>query len=171
MTADDFEALYRTHQSRVLAFCLRRAERDRAEDAASETFAVAWRRRDTIPREPLPWLYGIARRALANQRRAAGRQQALAHRLASLPAPAFVPAGDHAVLEALARLPVPDQEALMLAAWEGMSAAEAGQVLDCSAVAFRLRLLRARRKLARALAEAESTELRVNSTELKTEAR
>lgn len=143
MTADDFEALYRTHQSRVLAFCLRRAERDRAEDAASETFAVAWRRRDTIPREPLPWLYGIARRALANQRRAAWRQQALAHRLASLPAPAFVPAGDHAVLEALARLPVPDQEALMLAAWEGMSAAEAGQVLDCSAVAFRLRLLRA----------------------------
>jgi RNA polymerase sigma factor (sigma-70 family) len=170
VTADEFEAFYRTYQSRVLAFCLRRAEHDRAEDAASETFAVAWRRRDAIPREPLPWLYGIARRALANQRRSAGRQQALAHRLASLPAPAFVPAGNHTVLEALARLPRPDQEALMLAAWEGLSAAEAGRVLDCTAVAFRLRLLRARRKLARALTEAESNEPQLHSPELKTEA-
>jgi RNA polymerase sigma-70 factor (ECF subfamily) len=170
VTADEFEELYRTHRARVLAFCLRRAERDRAEDAVSETFAIAWRRRDAIPREALPWLFGIARRVLANQRRAAGRQQAVADRLASVPAPAFVPAGEHAVLDALARLPGQDQEALMLAAWEGLRAADAARVLGCTAVAFRLRLLRARRKLARALAEAEPNEPRLNSTELKTEA-
>ena len=58
----------------------------------------------------------------------------------------------------------------MLAAWEGLSAVEAGRVLDCTAVAFRLRLLRARRKLARALADAESNEPQLHSTELKTEA-
>jgi RNA polymerase sigma-70 factor, ECF subfamily len=170
VTADEFEELYRTHRSRVLAFCLRRTERDRAEDAVSETFAVAWRRRDAIPHEPLPWLYGIARRVLANQRRSAGRQRALADRLASVSAPMFVAAGDHPVLEAVARLQADDQEALMLAAWEGLSAAEAAQVLGCTAVAFRLRLLRARRKLAQALAEGQRSEPRLNSTDLKTEA-
>ena len=33
---------------------------------AAETFAVAWRRRDRMPRgAELPWLYGVARRVLA----------------------------------------------------------------------------------------------------------
>jgi RNA polymerase sigma-70 factor, ECF subfamily len=170
VTADEFEELYRRERSRVLAFCLRRTERDRAEDAVSETFAVAWRRRDAIPREPLPWLYGIARRVLANQRRSAGRQAALADRLASVSAPVFVPPGEHPVLEALARLEAPDQEALMLAAWEGLSAADAAQVVGCTAVAFRLRLLRARRKLTRALADEATKGAALNPTQLKPEA-
>jgi hypothetical protein len=54
----------------VLAFSIRRLpDRSTAEDAAAETFAVAWRRRELIPEEPLPWLYGIALRVAANQRR------------------------------------------------------------------------------------------------------
>lgn len=43
----------------------------------------------------------------------------------------------------------------MLAAWEGLGSREAGQVLGCSPVAFRLRLHRARQRLADALGEVE----------------
>ena len=54
--ADDrFETCFRDHYPAVLAFAIRRLpDRAAAEDAASETFAVAWRRRDLIPEQPLP---------------------------------------------------------------------------------------------------------------------
>src|ERR687885_2548338 len=74
--ARDFEALYDRCAASVLGYCLRRATPELAEDAFAETFAVAWRRRDAIPAEPLPWLYGVARKVLANQRRAGKRQGA-----------------------------------------------------------------------------------------------
>ena len=50
-----------------------------AEDVAAETFTIAWRKLDAVPRgEPLPWLYAVARRVLANQRRGLGRRERLA---------------------------------------------------------------------------------------------
>jgi RNA polymerase sigma-70 factor (ECF subfamily) len=50
-----FERCFRQHYAAVLAFALRRTPaREAAEDAAAETFAVVWRRRDLIPEEPLP---------------------------------------------------------------------------------------------------------------------
>ena len=52
------------------------------------------------------------------------------------------------MLEALAALPERDREAILLHAWEGLSAPEAAEVLGCSATAYRLRLHRARRRLA-----------------------
>jgi DNA-directed RNA polymerase specialized sigma24 family protein len=65
-----FEATHR----QVLAYAMRRTriEAD-AEDIAAETFAIAWRRMTEVPPIPLPWLYGVARRLLANQRRGTGR--------------------------------------------------------------------------------------------------
>jgi RNA polymerase sigma-70 factor (ECF subfamily) len=36
-----------------------------APDVVAETFLVAWRRLDDVPADPLPWLYGVARRVLA----------------------------------------------------------------------------------------------------------
>jgi len=72
-----FDRLYDTHARAVLAYALRRtASADDAEDAASETFIVAWRRLDRVPGvdEALPWLFGVARKVLANPRRAAARR-------------------------------------------------------------------------------------------------
>ena len=48
-----------------------RPDGDLAQDAVSETFLVAWRRLADVPTgaDTLPWLYGVARRVLANQRR------------------------------------------------------------------------------------------------------
>ncbi len=42
----------------------------------------------------------------------------------------------------------------MLVAWEGLTATEAAEALECTAVACRIRLHRARRQLARALESA-----------------
>ena len=53
-------------------------------------FLVAWRRRDELPGEPLPWLYGVARKVLANHRRGGARREALAERAAAH-APGRVP--------------------------------------------------------------------------------
>src|SRR5215213_9632067 len=77
-----FESCFRDNYAAVLAFAIRRLpDRAAAEDAAAETFAVAWRRRGLIPDEPLPWLYGIALRVAANQRRSSERRRRLDERL------------------------------------------------------------------------------------------
>jgi RNA polymerase sigma-70 factor (ECF subfamily) len=107
-----------------------------------------------MPTEPLPWLYGIARRVLANEQRAANRRLALITRMAAQPAPPDGSAApDRDILEALAALREIDREALLLTAWEGLSAREAATVVGCSATAFAVRLHRARRRLARVVIE------------------
>ena len=72
---DRFEELFREHYRAVRGYALRRAPGDLAQDAVSETFLVAWRRLDDVPADALPWLYGVARRVLANQRRSIDRSQ------------------------------------------------------------------------------------------------
>ncbi|MFL5982387.1 MAG: sigma factor-like helix-turn-helix DNA-binding protein, partial [Gaiellaceae bacterium] len=57
----------------------------------------------------------------------------------------------HAALLALSPL---DREALLLVAWEDLTAAQAARALGINATAFRVRLLRARRRL-RSLLEAQ----------------
>jgi hypothetical protein len=54
-------------------------------DVIAETFLTAWRRIDHNPagEAALPWLYGVARRVLANQRRGEQRRTALGERLRS----------------------------------------------------------------------------------------
>lgn len=69
------EALYLRYARAVHLYALRRINADAAQDVTAETFLVAWRRRASMPADPLPWLYAIARRVLANQRRSATRQR------------------------------------------------------------------------------------------------
>ena len=131
-----FERLYAERASAVLAYALRRASPEEAADAAAETFAVAWRRLDEMPAGwELAWLYGVARRVLATQRRAIGRQRAVVFRLAreerAVPGTGFDEVGEP-VLEALAELDERDREVLMLTAWEGLSGREAAAALGCS---------------------------------------
>jgi RNA polymerase sigma factor (sigma-70 family) len=150
-----FEAAFEQHHGTVLAFALRRTQSEAdAEDAVAETFAVAWRRVDRLPEADvaLPWLLATARRILANQRRGAGRRLRLSLRLRAQPQ--HVPAV-HAVetpaLEALARLRPDDQELLRLLVWDGLSQAEAGEVLGITANAVGIRLSRARKRFAEQL--------------------
>jgi DNA-directed RNA polymerase specialized sigma24 family protein len=67
-----FEELYAAHHASLLGYALRRtANTDDAADVLAETFLAAWRRLDDVPPGPQArlWLYGTARRVLANQRR------------------------------------------------------------------------------------------------------
>jgi RNA polymerase sigma-70 factor (ECF subfamily) len=150
-----FEAQFRRFAAHVHAYALRRAGPEVAQDVTAETFLIAWRRRAQAPSEPLPWLYGIARGVLANERRAANRHGALLGRIAGERRVNTAGIDDHDVLAAVARLSARDRELLLLTAWEGLSVGEAAQALGCSASTLAVRLHRARRRLARALAESD----------------
>lgn len=155
--ADRLEAIFREHYEAVLAYTRRRAPVSVADDAAAETFAIAWRKADKIPREPLPWLLGIARRVLATQRRASERRDRLSNRLAHnlVAAPPDDQLGE-ALVAALNALPDRDREVILLIAWEGLSAREAAAVVGVSPAAVYVRLHRARRRLRAALAPREA---------------
>jgi RNA polymerase sigma-70 factor, ECF subfamily len=149
--AERFERLYTTHYAAVLAYALRRAPREEADDVVAETFTIAWRRIADVPAAERPWLYETARRVLANRRRGAARRTALIERLQQAPA-----AGGSSDLSrlatAFAALPEHEREALTLVAWEGLSTGDAARAAGCSEVAMRVRLHRARRRLRRTLA-------------------
>lgn len=153
-----FEILFHEHADAVLAYALRRSDPEIAQEVVSETFAVAWRRLGDIPDPALPWLLGVARRVLANSRRSTSRQRALALRLAQEPADAaYDSIGEVdtrlSARAALALLPPTQREAIELVAWEGLSSAEAAELLACPRGVFAVRLHRARRRLQRHLSD------------------
>jgi len=147
-----FHAIFARHYPAVFGYAVRRVGRDEAGDAAAEVFTVAWRRIERVPAEPetLPWLYGVARRVVANQERAARRRLRLEARAAAAPGAAVEAPGATAldVEAALLRLATADREILRLAAWEELHPAEIAAVLGCSANAAAVRLHRARQRLA-----------------------
>ncbi|MFG2006077.1 RNA polymerase sigma factor [Spirillospora sp. NPDC048911] len=148
-----FTALFRRHHTQVLAYALRRTDAARAEDVVAETFAAAWRHIGRLPEEPLPWLYRTAANRLANERRSSARQARVAGRVARQGEGVVA---DHAagvaenaeLMAALGELPVKDREALLLVSWEGLDQKSAAYALGCSVSAFKVRLHRARKKLA-----------------------
>jgi RNA polymerase sigma-70 factor, ECF subfamily len=151
----DFDALYAAHRDDVWRYFRRRAPADH-EDLVTEVFLVAWRRREDVPREPLPWLYGVARKVLANHRRAGDRREALTERAAAHAMTAAPDLAEAAGLRtdlarALAALPDHDRELVLLVAWEGLTLAEAATALGCRRGAAAVRLHRARRRLHTAL--------------------
>lgn len=77
--------LFELHYDEVLAYCARRTRREDADDIAAEVFAVAWRRIDDIQWETIrPWLFGVARRVLANRWRSVRRWSSLNRKIAGL---------------------------------------------------------------------------------------
>ena len=163
---DAFETLFRRHHAAVRAYVRRRNPNAATDDAVAETFLVAWRRLDLIGEDPLPWLLGVARRVLANEHRGDRRRRALLERLIGAPKAAAdlgwepPPAMDAELAEAMAGLSPREREALLLVAWEGLEPARAAQAAGCSPSAFRVRLHRARRRVADHLAATASTEPR-----------
>jgi RNA polymerase sigma-70 factor, ECF subfamily len=158
-----FRSLFTRHYGRLLAFALRRtSEPADAQDVVGETFAVAWRRMDQLPAPEfeVAWLYGIAGRVLANQRRSQRRLAALRVRLRSRISDR-PPVEDIAatreewehILATLHQLSSRDQEILRLFAWEGLTQRELAVALRCSENAAAIRLHRARKRLVERLAK------------------
>jgi RNA polymerase sigma-70 factor, ECF subfamily len=159
--AQQFEEIFSACYPRVLGYAIRRTDdRTAAEDAVSEAFLVAWRRLDDVPEgAALPWLLGVARKVLANQRRAAGRRapdgpliplEAVAD-LDPRAAVADLVADRQAFATAFAALGAGDREVLALVSWDGLSPSEAANVLAINPATFYLRLHRARRRLLKEL--------------------
>jgi RNA polymerase sigma-70 factor (ECF subfamily) len=154
-----FEALYASSQKAIFGYVLRRVERpEDGADVIAETFLVAWRRLDEVPHgeQARLWLYGVARRALANQRRGEQRRTALAERLraelATAPAAYQSESRLSEIGDALARLSEGERELLRLEGWEGLDSGQIATVLGISPNAVRIRLHRARKRLTRELA-------------------
>jgi RNA polymerase sigma-70 factor (ECF subfamily) len=153
-----FDARFAAHYSDVLRYVVRRAPLANVEDVLAETFLVAWRRADQIPDDALPWLLGVARRVVANQRRGDLRRQALSVRLRNTWSGSELawepPDGVGSELAgALASLSEREREALLLTAWDGLDLERAAVAAGCSAAEFRVRLHRARKRVAAQLGD------------------
>lgn len=156
--------VYERHAGAIAAYALRRAAAADAADVVADTFLVVWRRHDEIPEEPstLPWLYGVARRVLANQRRSRDRRTRLHDRLRT----EFVEFDTRGgrmedterfrrVAAAMNQLSDDDAELLRLTAWEGLSPTELATTMHLEPSAVRQRLRRARQRLRHRLASDE----------------
>jgi RNA polymerase sigma factor (sigma-70 family) len=141
-----------SHLGAVTAYARRRGSHD-ADAIAAEAMSIAWRRLAEVPRDdPLPWLYATARNLLHAEWRAERRHAAA--ELPELSVPASELRGlDPQLDRALRSLGPADREALLLVAWEDLAPAQAARAVGIKPTAFRVRLLRARRRLRAALEE------------------
>ncbi|ONI68276.1 RNA polymerase subunit sigma-70 [Kribbella sp. ALI-6-A] len=150
-----FVALFEATYADLVRFAQRRVPEPQAEDVVGEALLVAWRRLDDVPaapRDARAWMFGIVRNTILNTQRGVRRQEALAVRLAEAtsscsPDDADLVARQVDLARAWGRVSAVHQEALALAVIDDLSAREAAAVLGISAVAYRLRLSRARRAL------------------------
>ncbi|WP_157246849.1 RNA polymerase sigma factor [Nonomuraea typhae] len=155
-----FETVYRQTYEQILGYAMRRCSSpEDAADVVAETYVIAWRRIAELPHGEAGrlWLYGVARRVLANHRRGERRRAtrhaeltAEAEVLYAVPAPQT---GPDDVAEAMRMLSDDDRELLALAVWEELDPGEIAAVLGCSRNAARIRLYRARKRFAKALEE------------------
>jgi RNA polymerase sigma factor (sigma-70 family) len=134
-----------SHLGAVTAYARRRGSAD-ADAIAAEVMTIAWRRLPDVPHvDPLPWLYATARNLVFAEARRRRRAASGAPGAPSVPAIEFGGL-DGDLRQALASLSPLDQEALLLVAWEDLTPSQAAKALGINPAAFRVRLLRARRR-------------------------
>jgi RNA polymerase sigma-70 factor (ECF subfamily) len=142
---------FRAYGDRVLAYLLHRTDGQTAQDVLQEVFVTAFRKAHTVPDPPLGWLFGTARRLLANTARGARRRDQLAQRVAeSASTTDDIELAElrGAFATTLTALSTADREVLTLSAWYHLTPDEAAQALGCSPSAYAVRLHRARKRLA-----------------------
>lgn len=152
LTATQFEALYRRTAPELHAYLSRRVG-DAASDLLSEVFVVAWNRRRELPAKRLhrAWLFGVARRVALGHSRSALRRADAERRAFLTPAPTEDAAREAAcriVREALSGLNETDRELIRLTEWEELTIVEAAVAIGITAGTARVRLHRARQRLA-----------------------
>ena len=158
-----FGLFFRRHVRAVTSYAVRRCDNaDDVADLVADTFMIALQASGRYVPETdtaLPWLFGIARRVLARQRRRKSgfarllvkssnshpryhgmEEDAIASSIdASRSAPALV--------AALNTLSQGERDVLELVAFDGLSPSEAAMALDLTPNAARLKLSRARKHL------------------------
>lgn len=165
---DALEAFYREHVEAVQRFVARRVENpEDAADLTAEVFLAAMDasrnfRGDAVV--PLAWLYGIGRRVVASHHRSAARSVRAAKRIdarelldedASDRIIARIDGQREArrIFQTLADLPEQQRALVELVAVDGLSLIEAAAALGITSGNAQVRYHRARRRLARSLAQ------------------
>ncbi|WP_165485636.1 RNA polymerase sigma factor [Protofrankia symbiont of Coriaria ruscifolia] len=153
-----FTVLYEAQYLLVLRYARREVPEHVASDVVAETFTVAWRRFAEVPEAPLPWLLGVARRIIANQRRGDRRYERLLQvqqEQSATPSrdPADALAEQDIVRTAMRQMSAADREILALIGWDNLGVREAAQVLGIRASTAAVRLYRARHRLKTHLAK------------------
>lgn len=150
-----FEAIFNATYEAICGYALRRCPSPHdAADVVAETFAIAWRRVDDMPTGDAArlWLYGVARRVLANHRRGERQRRLRTTELCDdIAALIGDPLDSSGIATAFRELSEADQEILGLIAWEGLDRDAIATVLGCSPGTVRVRLHRARARFSRTL--------------------
>jgi RNA polymerase sigma factor (sigma-70 family) len=154
-----FASLFDRHAAGVHRYLARRVG-ERADDLLSETFLIAFRRRDVYRAEHVevrPWLLGIATNLVHGHVRTEQRRYRALARAAAEPAVNGADPGDSAdrldaealrapLAGALAGLKARDRDVLLLFAWGQLTYEEIAAVLHIPVGTVRSRLNRARRQ-------------------------
>jgi RNA polymerase sigma factor (sigma-70 family) len=151
MTEQEFNDLFRSYLSEASRFIARRTKPEDVEDLAADLFALAWQKRDSIPKGlELPWLYKSARYLISNHNR---KQQGRTSILATLQEPQSAPSAESIALadldlaEAWKGLNTKEKEILSLWAFEGLEPKQLAVALEKSENACAIALSRAKSKL------------------------
>jgi RNA polymerase sigma-70 factor (ECF subfamily) len=151
-----FETLFDRHYRRIHRFCSARAGADAADDLASETFVIAFRRRgdyDSAYADATPWLYGIALNVVrAFRRREVLRRRVALLDLGSTPGQSDASDSGDALAAALRGLSERDRDLIVLLAWAGLTYEQLADVFGMPVGTVRSRLSRVRERLRRQLA-------------------
>jgi RNA polymerase sigma factor (sigma-70 family) len=160
-----FDSVFDRHYPAVRRFLAVQAGADVADDLASETFTVAFRRRgsyDLSRPNAAPWLYGIALNLLRRHRRSeASRRHVYMRVAAGLGVPGEISVegfdANGRVSMALGLLRERDRELIVLYAWAGLSYEELAAVFGLPIGTVRSRLSRVRAQLREHLGAPEVT--------------
>ncbi|HEY2716956.1 MAG TPA: RNA polymerase sigma factor [Solirubrobacterales bacterium] len=157
-----FGVIFERHFGAIHGYLRRRLDRELADELASQTFLVAFDRRERFDRrrpDSRPWLYGIAINLARNHRRREVRELRALAELA--PAPLGGIDGVEARVDAerlrgalagaLAELPSEEADVLLLLAWSELDQAEIAAALEIPTGTVKSRLSRARGRLRSAL--------------------
>ena len=152
-------AVLRANQSAILAYLARRvANVEDAADLFGETYLTAWRRRRSMPVDPVEarkWLFVVARNTLLNHRRSTRRRAALTEALRRellREAPPEETEQSMDVRRAIAALDEHQGELVRLIHWDGFSITDAAEVIGIPASTARSRYAAARSHLQELLA-------------------
>lgn len=154
-----FDELYRRCFGDIYAYVLRRRSPAETPDIVANVFTTAWRRLRDLPPPPEDrlWLFKVARLTIAQQQRAERRRIRLLLKLKhtnNMSGGSMTHDGtSSSVIQAFNCLRSADQELVRLIVWEGLSHAEVGFVLNCSANAVALRWRRVAKRLRGDLSE------------------
>ena len=172
--ADAFEAFYREHVDAIEGFVARRVgDRDVAADLTADVFVAAIEAGQTYREDrgaPVAWLFGIAQRVVAARLRRDSRERRATARVRGrelLDVDDAERINDRLAAEeqhrrlyaAMDQLPDGERAVLELAALDELTLAEVAIALGILPVTARVRLHRARRRLADHLAEPLANDL------------